>query len=174
MRGARAAPDRANIDPVAIRPILADTFIIEVDAEGAYPFRLSGTRINALWRNDLKGVSFFDLWRIEDRRSVNAALMNVIEGVSPVVGGARTRAPGDAELDLEVVLLPLRHFGKTHARVLGALSPAFRPDWIGQLDANPLEFVSMRVIEARGRPGPQPQGHGRPRPRLVVYECRKT
>ncbi len=147
LKGARAAPDRADIDPVKIRHILADTFIIEVDADRAFPLRLSGTRVNALWLREHKGLSFVDLWREEDRLGLRAALMTVVEGVTPIVAGARSSGPGDIPLELELLLLPLRHFGKTHSRVLGALSPAYQPDWLGHLAAGPLELVSMRVME---------------------------
>jgi hypothetical protein len=74
MRGARAAPERTRLDPGAIRPILADTFLLEVDSDGEFPFRVAGARVNALWRRELKETSFIDLWRKEDRHSVQAAL----------------------------------------------------------------------------------------------------
>lgn len=148
LKGARAAPDRADIDPGAIRHILADTFLIEVDEDCAFPLRLSGTRVNALWQREQKGEPFVDLWRDGDRQIVTAALLTVVDGVTPIVAGVRAHAPGDAVLEMELLLLPLRHFGKTHSRVMGALSPVNQPDWLGQLRAGPLELISMRVIGA--------------------------
>ncbi|MBL1256454.1 PAS domain-containing protein [Methylocystis sp. Sn-Cys] len=176
LKGARSAPDRSDIDPGKIRHILADTFIIEVDADRAFPLRLSGTRVNALWLREQKGGSFLDLWSADDRQSVSAALTTVIDGVAPVVAGVKTRAENDARLELELLLLPLRYFGKTHARVLGALSPVYQPDWLGYLSAGPLELISMRVIGAPSvRSGvsfrrSEPMENARPRPRLVVYD----
>lgn len=176
LKGARSAPDRSDIDPAKIRHILADTFIIEVDAERAFPLRLSGTRVNALWLREQKGGSFLDLWSADDRQSVSAALSTVVDGVAPVVAGVKTRAEDNTRLELELLLLPLRYFGKTHSRVLGALSPAYQPDWLGYLSAGPLELISMRVIDApAARAGvslrrSDPVGASRPRPRLVVYE----
>jgi hypothetical protein len=148
LKGARSAPDRADIDPGAIKHILADTFILEVDADGRFPLRLSGGRVNALWMREQKGRSFVDLWRPEDRPSMSSAATTVVDGVAPVVAGAKSRIDGHAPLELELLLLPLRHFGKTHSRVLGALSPVYQPEWLGQLRSGPLELVSMRVIEA--------------------------
>jgi hypothetical protein len=174
LKGLRAAPDRADIDPASIRHILADTFIVEVDAEHAFPLRLSGTRVNALWLQEQKGMSFVDLWREEDRRGVRAALLAVVEGVTPIVAGVRSKAPGDLPLELEMLLLPLRYFGKTHSRLLGALSPAYQPDWLGHLPAGPLELVSMRVIDRAAARGPVPYRKieraqvARPRLRLVA------
>lgn len=177
LKGARAAPDRSDIDPIAIRHILADTFILEIDAECAFPLRLCGTRLDALWRREQKGESFVDLWRDEDRRNVAAAVLTVIDGVTPIIAGVRTEAPGEPPLELELLLLPLRHFGKTHSRVLGALAPAYQPEWFGQLRAGPLELVSLRIIRAlpfratvSNYPRFEAEQLHRPRPRLVVYE----
>lgn len=147
LKGARRAPDRADIDPGAIKHILADTFVLEVDAEARFPLRLSGGRVNAIWMREQKGRSFVDLWRLEDRPSMSAAVTTVVDGVTPVVAGTKTQVEGHAPLELELLLLPLRHFGKTHSRVLGALSPVYHPEWLGQLRSGPLELVSLRVLE---------------------------
>lgn len=176
LKGARSAPDRSDINPGAIRHILADTFIVEVDADRRFPLRLSGARIDALWLQEQKGRSFVDLWRPEDGPGLSAALLAVIDGVNPVVAGARTRIESHAPLELELLLLPLRHFGKTHSRLLGALSPVYQPEWLGQLRAGPLELISLRVIDdasprasVSNRAAFQAGNAFSRRPRLVVY-----
>jgi hypothetical protein len=178
LRGARSAPDRSDIDPAAIRHVLADTFIIEIDGQCSFPIRLCGTRMNALWLADQKGRSFLDLWSDRDRRDVAAALLTVIDGVSPVVAGARATAAREEPLDLELLLLPLRHFGKTHSRLLGSFAPAYQVSWLGKLAAQPLELLSMRVIAPKPQRAPGPLFAVNPRrdlafaqrPRLVVHE----
>ena len=40
-RGERASPERSEIEPGAIRHILADTFILEIGANGTAEFRLA-------------------------------------------------------------------------------------------------------------------------------------
>jgi hypothetical protein len=179
LRGARSAPDRADIEPAAIRHVLADSFIIEIDEEGAFPIRLCGTRLSALLLEEMKGRSFLDMWREEDRRNVAAAILTVLDGATPVVAGARAPHPIGSGLDLELLLLPLRHFGRTHARILGALSPAYVPDWLGRTPAEPLCFTSMRVIRPGGeRSEPRSENaaaaarfgrRGAP-PKLIVYQ----
>lgn len=174
LRGARAAPERACFNPGAISAILADTFLIEVDAEGLFPLRVVGTRVNAIRGAELKGTSFLDLWRQEDRQSVHAALVAVVDGVAPLVGGARMRAPGDAQVDLEFLLLPMRHFGKTHSRVLGAISPARAVEWMAAGGASPLEFLSMRIVDAAQAVPLQPPAQSGRRPRLVISNPEKS
>jgi hypothetical protein len=52
-RGRRVSPERGDIEPGPIRRALGDTFILGRDAEGAYRFRLSGTRTCALFCREL-------------------------------------------------------------------------------------------------------------------------
>ena len=61
-RGSRLAPERADIEPSAIRQVLGDTFVLATDAMGHYPFRLAGTRLCALFSRELKNESFVKLW----------------------------------------------------------------------------------------------------------------
>jgi len=190
LRGARSAPDRSDIDPAAIRHVLADSFIIEIDPACVFPIRLCGTRLNALRMTEQKGRSFLDLWQEEDRRSLAAALLTVIDGVTPIVAGAKARAPIDAswnsplnnDMSFELLLLPLRHFGKTHSRLLGSLSSSDQVDWFGRAVASPLELASLRVIRlqetakvTRANPADlTPLPIGRRIPKLVVYEGGKS
>ncbi len=185
LRGARAAPDRSDIDPAAIRHVLADSFIIEVDSACLFPIRLCGTRVNALRMSEQKGESFLGLWTPEDRRSVAAALLTVVDGATPIVAGARSRSPLDAprqDMTFELLLLPLRHFGKTHSRLLGSLAPCEQKDWFGKVTTPGLDLVSMRVIRPNETPAPGLKrapalSSSNPRsiaPRLVVYQGGKS
>jgi hypothetical protein len=177
LKGARSAPDRADIDPGAIAQILADVFVLEVDADATFPLRLSGGGVNALWMREQKGRSFIQFWRPDDRSSITSAVTSVVDGAVPVIAGARTHIDGHAPLELELLLLPLRHFGKTHSRVLGALSSVYQPEWLGQLRSGPLELISLRVIDpAANRLTSSSDAPfafakaARARPRFIVYD----
>jgi hypothetical protein len=147
LRRSRAAPERAELDPAVMRNVLADTFILEVDAARSYPVCLAGTRMNALFDTEVKGRPFMTLWNEAQKQDVLSALQIVTDGVCPVVAGARG-APEDYEhTDFELLLLPLRHLGKTHARVLGRIAPAKQPSWLGLIPVENLDFLSMRVLE---------------------------
>lgn len=181
LRGLRAAPERDSIEPGAIANILPDVFILETDAALTFPFRVSGARTNALFDAQLKGHPFLGLWRQADRQSVQAMLLTVLDGACPMIAGVRAAPEGYPGVEMELLLLPLRLHGKTHARLLGCLSPARHPHWLGLLPATSLELVSMRVVRAdrdvfplpaRDADRPADRGFataGR-RPRLTVYE----
>ncbi|MEA2871824.1 MAG: hypothetical protein QOH67_1800 [Hyphomicrobiales bacterium] len=176
LRKGRAAPERADIDPAAIRNVLADTFLIEVDSACTFPIRLSGTRLNALWLSEQKGRSFLDLWADEERRGLMALILAVLDGAHPVIAGVSIAPEGRKAMHLELLLLPLRHNGKTHARILGCITPSAREPWFGLVAAEKLVLQSMRVIGVgqvgETPPVPLPEAISSPvgrRAHLTVY-----
>ena len=147
LRGERTAPERGEIDPTAIRNILADTFMLDVDVAQGFPFRLAGTRVNGLFNAEQKGSSFLDLWRAEERRNIAAVLMTVADGACPVVTGARATPNRQEDCALEALFLPLRHFGKTHARILGIITAGEQPAWLGLSPLGPMALRSLRIVD---------------------------
>jgi hypothetical protein len=146
LRKGRAAPERAEIDPAAIRNVLADTFLLEIDSACLFPIRLSGTRLNALWLEEQKGRSFLDLWEDDGKRDAMALVLTVLDGAHPVIAGVSAAPQGRKAMAMELLLLPLRHNGKTHARILGCITSAAREPWFGLIAAEKLVLRSMRVI----------------------------
>jgi len=61
-RGAARAPDRADIDPAAVRGLLGDIFVLSCEPNLGFPFRVAGTRVCALAGCDLKDRSFAALF----------------------------------------------------------------------------------------------------------------
>lgn len=161
IRADRLAPERADIDPAGIRGVLGHAFILEVDKAGWFPFRLSGTRINALFLRELRGSSFIDLWRSSERSELFRLLFSVLDDTVPVVAAAAAAPAGHPAIQLELLLLPLRHHGKTHARILGSLVPAVQSSWFGLIATEPLVLHSIRILR-RGEPsGAPPRLRGR-------------
>jgi hypothetical protein len=146
LRRERAAPERSEIDPAAIRGLLCDTFILEVDPARAYPIRVAGARIGALFLRELKGVSFLSLWREEELDGLASVIESVLDDPVPAVAGVTAAPFGREPLDLELLLLPLRHHGKTHARILGSLAPSALPGWFGLIEADPMRLASLRIL----------------------------
>ena len=150
LRRGRSAPDRSEIEPTAIRDVLADTFMLDIDQSHAFPIRLAGTRFNGLFDAEQKGRSFLELWRAEERRNVAAVLTTVVDGACPVVAGGVAAPAGQLEAgSFEFLFLPLRHHGKTHARLLGIATPAAsrEPAWLGLLPLGPMALRSLRIVD---------------------------
>lgn len=156
LRGERAAPERSEIEPGEIRTLLADSMILEIDAASrAATVRLAGTRVCALYGRELKGAPFAGLWGGPDAEppgagTRDAEVRGLVETVSGdtagIVSGLTGFTERDEAVELELLLLPLRHRGKTQARMLGALSPALIPSWLGHRPIVRLETKSQRVL----------------------------
>jgi hypothetical protein len=151
LRGERAAPERGEIEPGEIRHVLADTFILEVASGRKATVRLAGTRICAFFGRELRGEAFDRLWHVEAMNDVDRAVETVLDETAGIVAGLSAVTDEGASVDFEMILLPLRHRGKPHARILGALSPSTVPPWIGLYPVRYLTTSTFRVLWPAGR-----------------------
>ena len=142
-RGRRAAPERGEIEPGPIRRVLGDTFILAFDERAGHPFSLAGTRVCALFCRELKSESFLALWAPAVARQQLAGVAD--EGIGMVASVRGQTADGGA-LDLELLLLPLRHGGHAHAGLLGVLAPLTVPYWIGEMPLQGLTLGTFRHL----------------------------
>ena len=161
LRGHRSSPERSDLDPVAMRGVLADTILIDVDVDHRsgrldLAIRLAGTRVSALFGSDLAGRDLLGLWRGEDHNAMSRFCATVLDDSVPAVAGILGSPPEDPPIGLELLLLPLRHSGKTHARLLGLLAPAEMPSWLGLRTIESLRLVTQRFIRQDGRAFPEP------------------
>jgi hypothetical protein len=173
-RGSRLAPERADIEPSAIRQVLGDTFVLATDAMGHYPFRLAGTRLCALFSRELKNESFVKLWERSGQTAMRELLAVVMEEKTGVVASVTASTADDSILAVNLeLLLPLSHESRSEARVLGALAPMAAPYWLGAKAVGPLKLGMLRHIGAAVEATPVPRfaaAAGRLRGGLVVYQ----
>ena len=148
LRGRRSAPERNDVDPGAIRGVLAETFVLDFDDRCGFPFRIAGSRANALFLKELRGHSFLELWGNADRKEVSSILHYVADKTQPFLIGAEARPPGLGAVEIEAILLPLRHHGLTHSRILGAFAVSSAPHWIGLIGAGPITLTSLRALDS--------------------------
>ena len=149
LREERAAPDRADVQPGGMRHVLSDAFILSI--EGRATFRLAGSRMCTLFGRDLAGHDFPLLWRGREMAEADHLLQLVTRETSGLVLGILGVNVNGSELPMEMLLLPLRHQGRTDRRVLGALSPATIPSWAGLVPLTELRMRPVRIIEANIR-----------------------
>lgn len=143
-RGDRVAPERNEIEPAAIRTALGDSIILSGTDQLA--FRLAGTRVCALFCRELKGQSFIDLWSAESQSAFRDIVSAVTtEGIG-IVAGVSAQAQGEAQVDLELLLLPLLFQQSLRRRLLGALAPIGVPYWLGIRPLGPLTLGGFRHL----------------------------
>lgn len=147
-RGTRPAPDRADIDPAAIRYALGDTFMLAADFVDQLRFRLAGTRVCALFCREIKGEAFNSLWGEASLKSIEDLTRAVTAENEAFVAGLTGRTEDGNELALEMLLLPLAHVGHARIRAVGTLAPLEPPYWLGEKPLMDLELGSLRHVGA--------------------------
>lgn len=146
LRGSRPAPQRSEIEPVDIKSLLADTFILESDARGEAIFRLAGTRLCATYGRELKGYAFPLLWSQRDQRIISRHAFSAFHHNAVVVVTFEGISRNGKTNPFELVLLPLEG-GQGSPRLLGAITPLEKPYWLG---ADPIlenRINALRVVD---------------------------
>ena len=171
-RGHRSAPERAEIEPSAIRQTLSDTFMLaQGDAASGYPIALAGTRVCALFCREMKGESFVGLWNVRSRPAIIDLLTILVDETVGLVAGVTAHNADNESADLELLLLPLGSRRPNLARSIGVLAPLQPPQWLGTSPIVGLTLGSHRHVGAPVKARLLPRFMtARGRRSLVVYE----
>lgn len=147
-RGERSAPDRTDIEPGEIRGILGDTFLLTFEHDAGHPFRLSGTRICALFGRELKGDDFLSLWDDSSLLAIDELLAIIAEETVGIVASAAGHNEDGDSADIEMMLLPLGRQGRLPARLIGSLVAASTPApyWLGVRPLRSLTLGQFRHV----------------------------
>ena len=116
-RGTRAAPERADIDPMGLRRELGDIFMLAADFIGQPRFRLAGTRVCAAFGREIKGEAFASLFDETTRKSIDDLMVIVESEAIGAVAGLTGRA-GDHSQRWSVVCRPWCSEKRRHTAVL--------------------------------------------------------
>lgn len=146
LRNGRAAPERAEIDPAEIGRLLGDIFLLENGDNPRHAVRLAGTRLCALIGHEMRGRGLGAFFAAEDRPTLFGLLEAVADGQIPAVASLLGETDDGRSVDLEMLLLPLRHRGRTHARMFGSIVPLDVPYWTGTEPLARLRIKTLRMI----------------------------
>lgn len=146
LRGSRSAPDRRDIDPTRIRGALANTFILELNDRNEFDFRLAGSHLCAAYSRELKGRSFTRLWHTRDRDAMATLIRAVTEDHAVALVTFQGTTAINTKLTIETILLPVRHNGSTHTRLLGAMTALDEPYWFGVQPVMEQRITGLRLI----------------------------
>ena len=131
LRGARAAPDRADLDPGAIRSLLGDVYLLELGMPRQFTIRLAGTRLCTLFCRELKGASLDSLFAAADRGEIADLVSEVTGSVIPMVAGISGETATGQTIDLELMALPLQA-SRPHPGPAGGLAGGPRRAVLGR------------------------------------------
>ena len=173
-RGKRPAPERAEIEPGAIRQVLSDAFILALDGGAGHPFRLAGTRVCALFGRELKGEPFIGLWAAASQPIVSDLLAILENERVGTVAGVTTHSGNGEPIELELLLLPLSATRPSLARTIGVLAPLKIPQWLGSGPIGALTIGGRRHIGAAVDTRLLPRFMAAGRRHLVVHEGGRT
>lgn len=172
LRAGRSAPERSDVDPAAVRTLLGDLLLVEFSTLERHLVRLAGTRVCTLLGRELKGTALTDCFAQEDRQDLAAMLDHVAAAAQPAVSGIRGETLDGRSLNLEFLALPLRHRGRTHARLLGALTALEIPYWAGLTPLARLRLVTSRQLYREQGQGGREIDLVAPPPRVVTGRLR--
>jgi hypothetical protein len=146
IRGSRSAPDRRDIDPTRIRESLANTFILELTENEKFSFRLAGSHLCTSYCRELKGRSFSALWHDRDGDAMETLLRAVTEDHAVALITFQGSTALQTKVNFEAILMPLRHNGSTHTRILGAMTALEEPYWLGVQPVLEQRITGLRLI----------------------------
>lgn len=172
LRAGRSTPERSDLDPAAVRGLLGDILLLEFNNRDRHGVRLAGTRVCTLLGRELKGQPLTDCFAPEDRQDLTAMLDTVAATAQPTISGIRGETLDGRSLNLEFLALPLRHRGRTHARLLGALTALETPYWAGMTPLSRLRLVTSRQLYRQEDPDGGEIDLVAPPPRVVTGRLR--
>ena len=154
LRRGRKAPNRFEVDPMKIGPLLPETFILET---GSNPqdcrFRLAGTRLCEAYGHDLKGRDFLSFWKERnDHEAIASLLMTISEDGSAGLLEMTAINQNRESCKFEILLLPLVHSGGRVNRIMGCMSAISEPSWLGSKPLIAQKLDDLELIWPDAKP----------------------
>jgi hypothetical protein len=147
LRAGRPAPKRSEIEPMDIRSTLADTFILENGLREDATFRLSGTRVCAIFGRELKNFTFYSLFCATDLSIVRRLIQSCFNEKSVSVISFEGTSKDRRTLSFDCIFLPLDSESESQ-RLFGAMFAKEKPFWLGADIIVDCKVTSVRVVDA--------------------------
>jgi len=119
LRRGRDVPDQTEIDPRAIKRMLAQVFILEASDPAHAVYRLAGTWLCDRFGFELKNTSFLGSWDAHSRNQIILLLKQSLATKQPVCISAIGSTADNAMVEIETVLAPLSFGAGGPTRFLG-------------------------------------------------------
>jgi hypothetical protein len=129
MRGARALPSRADLDPADIRDLLPVTQLLDVIEGGAdFRYRLIGTQVDALNGGFYTGRRLSETPCGAPPRALWELCRRAVAERRPVIDTIRLRGADAAPIDVRTALFPLSRTGGAADMLWGVVLRSYLMD----------------------------------------------
>ncbi len=119
IRRGRAVPDQTDIDPRAIKRMLAYVFILEASDAARPVYRLAGTGLCERFGAELKGTNFLAHWEAQSRGVLSSLLAQALMLKQPICLSSIAATAGCGMVEFETILAPVTFGDGEPARFLG-------------------------------------------------------
>ncbi|MEI9930910.1 MAG: PAS domain-containing protein [Rhizomicrobium sp.] len=119
MRNGRDVPDQTDIDPRAVKRLLASIFILDAANPGQPAYRLAGTGLCERFGMELKGMGFLLHWDGQSRTALSALMRQAMKLRQPICLSSIGASADSGMVELETMLLPISLNGGEPTRFLG-------------------------------------------------------
>ncbi len=108
LRDANALPDWTDFDPRAIKDLLPNVLILDVQNMAQPKYRYAGTALCERHGCDLAGANFLSGWDLQSASTIAALFGRAVESKRPVCLSSIGRAGEAGIVQVETVLAPIR------------------------------------------------------------------
>lgn len=121
LRKGRAVPDQTDIDPRAIKRMLASVFILDVQNPARPIYRLAGTGLCERFGFELKGTGFLAHWEAQSSQALASLLRQSLTLRQPVCLSSIGATADCGMVELETVLCPISFNDGEPTRFIGMI-----------------------------------------------------
>ncbi len=147
LRAERACPTREDFEFAPLKTILPDIVVIDRDfLRNSFRFRLAGTRVCALFNQNLTARNVMDGWDGFESDIMSRHLLTVINQQQPAVIRMRLTTDRGQVIAAELILLPVQMRESHRMQIIGGLFPFRAAQSLGHSGIVKRELVSARVI----------------------------
>jgi hypothetical protein len=154
VRGADAAPTRANLDLRSIFHLAPNLFIIEEDpSRRHFKWRLAGTDLHNIFGQEITGRNALAGWGNFECKIIRQLFENAINGLQPFVLRYRAITSLEQTINIEMIGVPVLTIHAPKVQILGGL---FALDDISSLSHRSIahfELLAARSIWTEPLPG---------------------
>jgi hypothetical protein len=147
LRAERACPTREEFEFAPMKLIMPDMLVIDRDyLRNSFKYRLAGTRICALFNQNLTAINVMDGWDTFEVDVMSRHLLTVINQQQPAILRMRLTTDRAQVIAAELIALPVQMRESHRIQIIGGFFPFRAAHSLGHAGMVKRELVSARVI----------------------------